>query len=197
MKVCLDDYEEDLRVLDLGCGVNKCKNAIGIDIDLDSSADILADLTQKHLPIKDNSVDMVIAKSVLEHISDTLGIFAEVHRILKPGGRFRAYVPNAFGRDAFDDPTHRSFFTLNTINSFCKKRGAYYVKTQFLIGYVRLIVRINPPTNNIFFKKILEIILFPLNFIFWFFSLILPRFFEEFIKLPFFIGELYFELVKK
>jgi hypothetical protein len=53
MKVFLDDYEEDLRVLDLGCGINKCKNGIGIDLDLDSSADILADLSQNHLPIKD------------------------------------------------------------------------------------------------------------------------------------------------
>lgn len=41
MKVFLDDYEEDIRVLDLGCGRSKCKNAIGIDINLNSSADII------------------------------------------------------------------------------------------------------------------------------------------------------------
>ncbi|SDG31754.1 class I SAM-dependent methyltransferase [Klenkia brasiliensis] len=46
-----------------------------------------------HLPVPDASVDRVIASEVLEHVPDDLTAFAEIARVLKPGGRVAVTVP--------------------------------------------------------------------------------------------------------
>lgn len=40
------------------------------------------------LPLKDNSVDLVISNCTINHASDKTKVWKEVHRVLKPGGRF-------------------------------------------------------------------------------------------------------------
>jgi SAM-dependent methyltransferase len=45
------------------------------------------------LPVPDASVDRVIASEVLEHIPDDTAAFAEIARVLKPGGRVAVTVP--------------------------------------------------------------------------------------------------------
>ena len=45
------------------------------------------------LPVPDASVDRVIAAEVLEHIPDDAAAFAEIARVLKPGGRAAVTVP--------------------------------------------------------------------------------------------------------
>jgi len=47
------------------------------------------------LPFADGSFDRVIASEVLEHVDDDLGVMAELHRVLVPGGRLAATVPAA------------------------------------------------------------------------------------------------------
>lgn len=196
LKVPIEELGESKVAIDIGCGVRKIKNTIGIDRILGSSADIVADL--RHLPLRRDSVDLIIARSVLEHVEDIGSILDEIFRVLKRQGKFRAYVPHAFGRDAFDDPTHKSFYTLNTIDYFCGKAMEYYPGKKFKLGYRKLRVKINPPTNNSYMKKkSLELILLPLNIPIILLGFTFPRFMEEFIKLPFFVGELYFELIKE
>jgi SAM-dependent methyltransferase len=48
------------------------------------------------LPIADNSVDLVVSQSVLEHLGDVAGFLRETHRILKPGGMTIHLCPNKF-----------------------------------------------------------------------------------------------------
>ena len=45
------------------------------------------------LPVPDASIDRVIASEVLEHIPDDATAFAEIARVLKPGGRVAVTVP--------------------------------------------------------------------------------------------------------
>ena len=45
------------------------------------------------LPVEDDSLDLVVAFDVLEHILDHDAAVAEVLRVLKPGGRFLVAVP--------------------------------------------------------------------------------------------------------
>jgi SAM-dependent methyltransferase len=52
---------------------------------------VRGDLTA--LPFPDASVDRVIASEVLEHIPDDTAAFAELSRVLKPGGRVAVTVP--------------------------------------------------------------------------------------------------------
>jgi SAM-dependent methyltransferase len=52
---------------------------------------VRGDLTA--LPVPDASVDRVIASEVLEHIPDDATAFAEIARVLRPGGRVAVTVP--------------------------------------------------------------------------------------------------------
>lgn len=46
------------------------------------------------IPYEDESFDVVICDNVLEHLDRPTEVFAEVRRVLKPGGRFVAKTPN-------------------------------------------------------------------------------------------------------
>ncbi|HET7476071.1 MAG TPA: class I SAM-dependent methyltransferase [Dermatophilaceae bacterium] len=45
------------------------------------------------LPLADQSLDLVVAFDVLEHLVEDGRCAAEVHRVLRPGGRFQVAVP--------------------------------------------------------------------------------------------------------
>lgn len=93
-------------VVDLGCGANKTvPHAIGVDmipkdsvIDTltaapPSSADVQADVSQP-LPFGSNSVDVVIARHIMEHLMDSVTVLKQWKEILKPGGKLIIAVPN-------------------------------------------------------------------------------------------------------
>jgi SAM-dependent methyltransferase len=48
------------------------------------------------LPLRDGSIDLVISRSVLEHLPEPIIVWREIARVLKPGGYFVALTPNAF-----------------------------------------------------------------------------------------------------
>lgn len=97
--------------LDLGCGNGKTLLSIsdkfselhGVDI-----LDILsseaqkkvgfssADLNFEKLPYSDNSLDLVTAFQIIEHLENPFFVMREAHRVLKPGGIFMFSVPNPF-----------------------------------------------------------------------------------------------------
>ena len=52
---------------------------------------VQADATQ--LPIGEDSLDLVVAFDVLEHIEDDAAVVREVRRVLRPGGKFVVAVP--------------------------------------------------------------------------------------------------------
>ena len=74
--------------------------------DLNDLFELQLDITAIDLP--DASVDMVIANHVLEHVDDTIA-FAELQRILKPGGQAIVTVPMIEGFDqTYEDPAHNT-----------------------------------------------------------------------------------------
>lgn len=72
--------------------------------DLNDKFELQLDITAIDLP--DGSQDMVMANHVLEHVDDTRA-FAELYRILKPGGQAVITVPMIEGFDVtYEDPAH-------------------------------------------------------------------------------------------
>lgn len=88
----------NMVLLDAGCGrtapvltkfIGKAKQLIGIElvdfVDVPSGIDTFnADLS--NLPLEDGSVDLVISRSVFEHLTNPVAVYDELFRVLRPGG---------------------------------------------------------------------------------------------------------------
>lgn len=53
--------------------------------------------TGEHMPFDDRSFDLVTANMVLEHVAAPARLFAEISRVLAPGGRVIIHTPNVHG----------------------------------------------------------------------------------------------------
>jgi len=53
--------------------------------------------TGEQLPFEDNAFDLVTANMVIEHVEAPAYLFAEISRILAPGGRVIIHTPNVHG----------------------------------------------------------------------------------------------------
>ena len=58
-----------MRILDVGCGINKLPGSIGIDRNASTRADVLCDLDRFPYPFRDASFDRLQAIHLIEHIS--------------------------------------------------------------------------------------------------------------------------------
>ena len=90
----------DQTLLDAGCGRTapilvryrgRAHRLIGVDlVEFDPRMQGLelyrCDL--KAIPLESSCVDVVMARSVIEHVTEPALVFAEIHRVLKPGGHF-------------------------------------------------------------------------------------------------------------
>lgn len=86
-------------IVDLGAGNPAitdgivCKKRIKVDIDPNTKPDVICDL-EKGIPLEDNSVDIVVASEILEHIYHSKRFISEIKRILVNGGALILSTPN-------------------------------------------------------------------------------------------------------
>ena len=110
---------KDAVVLDVGCGraafaedpvvyrrnlrmlKGKVKKVIGIDVqpagETNPTLDEFRLIAGDGWPVEDESIDLLIADYVLEHIAEPTAFFAEVARVLKPGAYVCMRTPNKWG----------------------------------------------------------------------------------------------------
>ena len=168
-------------VLDVGCGhtapvigklAHHCRLALGADVtNFDpekAHSDVCLMSTDLHaVCLKGRSLDMVISRSVLEHIKDPETMFREVCRILKPGGHFIFLTPNLYdyasiisklipnrfhsaivkateGRD--EEDTFPTFYRANTAKDITRLASAsdFHVKEISLLGQYPAYLMFNP-----------------------------------------------------
>jgi SAM-dependent methyltransferase len=122
-----------MRILDVGCGVNKQPGAIGLDRNPDSRADVLADLDRYPYPFRDNAFDGLVAIHVIEHVGDVIRAMEEFHRLVRTGGRVRIETPHYTDFSSFCDPTHRWHLNSYSFRYFGEDHGGfgYYSRCRF------------------------------------------------------------------
>jgi SAM-dependent methyltransferase len=129
-------FGDKLVVYNLGCGDQRYRGVIGVDIV--PTAELVCDLDLAPWPIGSSSADIVMSFHTFEHLSDMNEAMDEVYRILKPDGRFIIEVPYFRSVGAFQDPTHTRFFTGSTMGYFYaneKRETSRYGSARFrLIG---------------------------------------------------------------
>lgn len=88
------------RKLDVGCGRLKDPEFTGIDINDWPGVDIVWDLEKFPWPIDDNTFDYIKVIHVVEHISDQIGFFHEIHRIAKKDAAVHIETPHYSSRNS-------------------------------------------------------------------------------------------------
>lgn len=98
----LERLPRDSRIVDLGCGegilVEELRSegydALGVDLNYESEAVTRDDITNTRF--EGERFDVVLCLDVLEHLQfeDQVKALAEIHRLLRPGGRLIASLPN-------------------------------------------------------------------------------------------------------
>jgi SAM-dependent methyltransferase len=125
-------------ILDVGCGAVKVPGAVGLDISADTAADIVHDLDEFPYPIADGSFDQILLQDVLEHVSEPIRLFEELHRVARQGARIQLRTPHFTSVLAYGDPTHRHYFSTLAIRSLAEPRFAHYTEVRFRVVHITL-----------------------------------------------------------
>ena len=120
--------DEGLSKMDFGGGL--FPKAGYTTVDRRDSADIVCDLNLDW-PIPDNSVGMLRAFHLVEHLRDPIHTMNEAYRVLAPGGFMFIDVPSTDGRGAFQDPTHCSWWNENSFKYYTDKQTAVFIQPQY------------------------------------------------------------------
>lgn len=118
-----DAQDRGLRLLDLGGRLNAWTGFETVDL---MDADVITDLNCEW-PFKDNSVGVIRASHIFEHLRTPIQIMNEAYRILAPGGWLFLDVPSTDGRGAWQDPTHVSFWNSNSLWYYTDKNFSRFI----------------------------------------------------------------------
>jgi predicted SAM-dependent methyltransferase len=126
--------------VNLGCGRQYLEGYLNCDVSRGVRADRYFDLNTFPYPLEANGASEVLMDNVLEHLEDIPAVMVEVYRILEPGGLFRIVVPYAKADWAYQDPTHRHYFTERSMDYFTRGgRYDFYTGEKFELRRAELV----------------------------------------------------------
>lgn len=120
--------------IDLGGRFHRDPRYLSVDI---KDANICTDLNDEW-PFEDNSISVIRAYDIFEHLKNPLHTMKECYRILKPGGWLVGQVPSTDGRGAFQDPTHVSYWNENSFLYYVDFNWSKWIDTPVRFQDVRL-----------------------------------------------------------
>lgn len=100
MRMLLEEAGVQKKILlDLGAGPNpitsgvECQQRIFLDIRMDCKPSVVCNFLEG-LPLKNNSIHVVVAGEIMEHVAHTRRFLGEIRRVLMLGGELILSVPN-------------------------------------------------------------------------------------------------------
>lgn len=121
-----DAKDKGLMMVDIGGGLNAVPGYTTIDLE---EGDIIHNLNNG-IPLPDNSVGVLNASHIIEHLHDKTKIMGEIHRVLAHGGWAFIEVPSTDGRGAFQDPTHVSYWNENSFLYYTDAYLAQFIRNK-------------------------------------------------------------------
>ncbi|MBL8898755.1 MAG: class I SAM-dependent methyltransferase [Planctomycetes bacterium] len=138
-------------LLDLGCGTGRTlrefeqrRRSFGLDADraclgycAERGARGLARSHGERLPLRDESLALVSALDILEHLDDDAASAREIHRVLKPGGVLLASAPAyRFLWSPHDEVLHhRRRYTRAEFTTLLRSAG-FVIERRFAFNYL-------------------------------------------------------------
>jgi SAM-dependent methyltransferase len=143
----LTEFARTHRVLHMGPGREE-PFGVKVDNQLAVRPDVLVDLNRPPYPFRENTFDAAYAFSVIEHLDNFFGVFAELHRILRPGGFIVVLTPHFSNDGSYIDPSHRLHLSARSFDYFIEGTDifasyGFYSKTRFKIR--ERLLMIEPP----------------------------------------------------
>jgi predicted SAM-dependent methyltransferase len=124
-----------MKTLVLGCGLKKPEGSIGIDMNAETTADIIHDLNRTPYPLKDNQFERIICHDILEHLDNIIATMKEIHRIGTHGALVDIKTPHFSSILSWNDPTHKYHFSSTSFDYFTNAperwRTQFYTKEKF------------------------------------------------------------------
>ena len=159
------NLKDDGLMLDVGCGEGRhifgvmqdhpTMKCIGIDMDkaslniaeegyeyFESISNAGAEFIEGSaysLPFDNDSFDLIVCSEVLEHLHEYNDAIKEIHRVLKPGGKFYASVPASWpekicwylSKEYQNQPGgHLRIFNQNSLVNEIKEKGFKFLSSE-------------------------------------------------------------------
>lgn len=115
--------------IDLGGGRNPKEGFVCVD--QIPEAEYQVDLESGSLPFDDGAVDEIYSSHTFEHIENIIPLMNECWRVLKDNGKLEIHVPDFRSMLAWQDPTHKRYWTSESMKFFC---GEYLMKYSLDYG---------------------------------------------------------------
>jgi SAM-dependent methyltransferase len=100
-------FAKDAAVLDIGGRIQPYRTLlpgtryVAVDLRLTPLVNVIANA--ERIPFLSQEFDLVLCTQMLEYAPDPGLVLAEIHRVLKPGGRLLLSVPSVFPQEAEED----------------------------------------------------------------------------------------------
>lgn len=123
------------NILEIGCGNREYLSAFSeaglITYGLDKNIDGF-NIETMQLPYKENSMDSVFSKSLIEHLHDPENFIRESYRVLKPEGKIIIMTPDWHScyKDFYIDYTHVQPYTMKSLRELLLIYGFKNVKVE-------------------------------------------------------------------
>jgi SAM-dependent methyltransferase len=139
----------DGEVLDVGCGRKPYRpfvpasRYVGLDIDSPvtrslAAADVFYD--GRHFPFPNATFDAALCSQVFEHVFWPVDFLAEIHRVLRPGGRLVLTVP--FAWDEHEQPWDFARYSSFGIRAVLENAGFEVLEQRKSVADLRALVQL-------------------------------------------------------